>query len=300
MPVAAKLIPLMIAAEDLRKEYSGFVAVEGSTFQVSPGEVFGIVGPNGAGKTTTLKMLAGLIEPTAGTVRVRGRPADATDTRRTLGFLPEESPLYEEMTPRSYLSFFADLYDVDRSTAEERIETTLDRLDLAYRDRAIGDMSKGMTRKVAIARALINDPEVLIFDEPASGLDPRTTHYINEFVQELGDQGKTIIFSAHNLYHVESVCDRVAIMNDGRIVTRGTIDAIREEYGQTEYQVYTDVHVPESVTSNGRYKRVVEDWAMIDTIREQAQAAGGEIVDIRTRGESLEDMFLTIAGEEAS
>ncbi|MFB6129581.1 MAG: ABC transporter ATP-binding protein, partial [Salinigranum sp.] len=196
----------MIAVEDLRKEYGEFPAVVGSTFSVDPGEIFGVVGPNGAGKTTTLKMLAGLIEPTSGSATVAGREAGDPEMRRRLGFLPEESPLYEDMTPLSYLHFFADLYDVPRERADERIGDALDRLELEHRERRLGDMSKGMKRKVAIARSLVNDPDLLIYDEPASGLDPLTTNYVLEFTRELSEAGKTVVFSAHNLYHVESVC----------------------------------------------------------------------------------------------
>jgi ABC-2 type transport system ATP-binding protein len=287
----------MIAVEDLRKEYGGFVAVEGSTFEVEAGEVFGIVGPNGAGKTTTLKMISGLVEPTSGDVSVAGMAADDTDMRRDLGFLPEESPLYEEMTGTSYLKFFADLYDVPDDTANRRIHRALDRLELEHRERKIGDMSKGMKRKVAIARSLVNDPSVLVYDEPASGLDPLTTNYIIEFTRELAEQGKTIVFSAHNLYHVESICDRVVIMNHGKIIARGTIPEIREEHGHTEYHVYTTVEVPEAVQANGRYRRVVDDMDAVEAVREQAQAAGGEVADIKTEEPSLEDIFLDVAGE---
>lgn len=288
----------MITVEALRKEYSGFIAVEDSTFTVEPGEVFGIVGPNGAGKTTTLKMLSGLVEPTAGTVTVAGRSADDHEMRRNLGFLPEESPLYEEMTPLSYLKFFADLYEVPDAIAQERITEALDRLDLDHRHRAIGDMSKGMKRKVAIARALVNDPDVLIFDEPASGLDPKTTNYINEFVGDLADEGKTVVFSAHNLYHVESVCDRVAIMNEGVIVARGTLSEIQREHGDTEYHVYTSVPVEGSVKHDGQHRKIVSEWGNIDPIRDEASAAGGEVVDVRTKGATLEEIFLDLAGSD--
>jgi ABC-2 type transport system ATP-binding protein len=285
----------MIEARELRKEYGGFVAVEGSSFSVDRGEVFGIIGPNGAGKTTTLKMLAGLLEPTAGGAEVAGYDVGDTQMRHHLGFLPEESPLYEEMTPKTYLDFFADLYDVDADVARTRREETLDDLELEHRDRQLGDMSKGMKRKVAIARSLINDPDVLIYDEPASGLDPLTTNYIIEFTERLADEGKTIIFSAHNLYHVESICDRVAIMNEGEIVARGDLDRLQDEYGETTYYVYTTVELPESVRENGRYRRVVESMGAVDETREQAQAAGGEVVDIRTEQSSLEEVFLNVA-----
>ena len=288
----------MIEVRDLRKEYGGFTAVEGSSFSVDTGEVFGIIGPNGAGKTTTLKMLAGLLEPTDGTARVAGYEAGDSEMRRRLGFLPEESPLYEEMTPLSYLQFFADLYDVPDHLAEERIHETLDELDLEHRDRQLGDMSKGMKRKVAISRSLINDPDVLIYDEPASGLDPLTTNYVIDFTSDLADEGKTIVFSAHNLYHVESICDRVAIMNQGQIVAQGPLAELREEHGATEYHVFTTVEVPGSVQENGRHKRSVESMDEVDATRDAAQAAGGSVVDIRTEESSLEEVFLDLAESE--
>ena len=232
----------MIDAVDLRKEYGDVVAVTGSTFSVEPGEIFGVIGPNGAGKTTTLKMLSGLLEPTSGHATVAGFDSRDREMRRHLGFLPEDSPVYEHMTARSYLHFFADLYDVPSELADERIESTLDRLDLEVRDRPLGNTSKGMKRKVAIARSLVNDPEVLIYDEPASGLDPLTTNAIIEFVSELGDD-RTVVFSAHNLYHVEALCDRIAIMLEGEIAVTGTIEEIRRAHGGVEYHVYTDVRV---------------------------------------------------------
>jgi ABC-2 type transport system ATP-binding protein len=288
----------MITVEGLRKSYGDFPAVVGSDFAVDRGEIFGIVGPNGAGKTTTLKMLAGLVEPSGGEATVAGHDAGDPEMRRSLGFLPEESPLYEDMTPRSYLRFFADLYDVPREAARERTERTLDRLELEHRERRLGDMSKGMKRKVAIARSLVNDPDLLIYDEPASGLDPLTTNYVLEFTRELADRGKTVVFSAHNLYHVESVCDRVVIMNRGQIVARGTVDRIRAEHGTTSYHVFTTVPVTGSdPTDDGRHRTVVDDMAAVEELREEAQAAGGNVVDIRTREPSLEDLFLDIAGQ---
>jgi len=219
--------------------------------------------------------------------------------RHRLGFLPEESPLYEDMTPRSYLTFFADLYDVPRSTADTRIAETLDRLELEYRDRRIGDMSKGMKRKVAIARSLINDPDVLIYDEPASGLDPLTTNSVLEFTRELRADDKTVLFSAHNLYHVESVCDRVIIMNEGRIIARGSVADIRDEYGETTYQVFADVDLPETDPADGgRYQVEVDSMDAVEGLQDAADAAGGRVVDIRTNEPSLEELFLDLTGRQ--
>ncbi len=287
----------MIRVDGLRKVYDGFVAVHDSSFEVEPGEIFGVVGPNGAGKTTTLKSVAGLLEPTAGEVRLAGDPADDPATRSKLGFLPEESPLYEDMTALSYLRFFADLYDVPRDVADERIAEALDELELDHRERRLGDVSKGMKRKVAIARSLVNDPEVLVYDEPASGLDPLTTNYVLEFTRELADRGKTVLFSAHNLYHVESICDRVVIMNEGRIVARGTIEEIRETYGDTTYRVFTTQATSETEPSGERHVAELPDMAAVDDLRERVEAAGGRVVDIRTEEPSLEEIFLDVAGQ---
>jgi len=284
----------MIEAVDLRKAYGDVVAVEGSTFSVETGEIFGLVGPNGAGKTTTLKMLSGLIEPTAGSATVAGYDSRDREMRRRLGFLPEDSPLYEEMTARTYLRFFADLYEVPRETANERIESTLDRLELEARDRPLGNVSKGMKRKVAIARSLVNDPEVLIYDEPASGLDPLTTNAITEFVEELSAE-RTVVFSAHNLYHVETLCDRVGIMLGGAIAAQGTVPEIREEHGGVEYRVYTDIQVDGATREGDRYRTVVEDMAAVEAVREAAQDAGGALLDVRTHEPSLEEVFLAVA-----
>jgi ABC-2 type transport system ATP-binding protein len=231
---------------------------------------------------------------------VAGSDARDSEMRRRLGFLPEESPLYEEMTPLSYLHFFADLYDVPDDVAEERIHDTLDQLDLEHRERQLGDMSKGMKRKVAISRSLINDPDVLIYDEPASGLDPLTTNYVIDFTSNLSEEGKTIVFSAHNLYHVESICDRVAIMNEGRVVAQGDLEALRAEHGETEYHVFTTVEVPGSVQENGRYRSVVESMDGVERIRTDAQDADGSVVDIRTEESSLEEVFLDLAESGAT
>ncbi|MGM0447660.1 MAG: ATP-binding cassette domain-containing protein [Methanobacteriota archaeon] len=296
----------MIEASGLRKTYGDFAAVVDSDFAVDDGEVFGIVGPNGAGKTTTLKVIAGLVDPTAGEVTVAGFDADDPEMRRHLGFLPEESPLYEEMTALSYLRFFADLYDVPREVADERIGAALDRLELDHRERRLGDVSKGMKRKVAIARSLVNDPDVLVYDEPASGLDPVTTNSVLAFTRELRETGKTVVFSAHNLYHVESVCDRVVVMNEGRIVARGSVDGIRERHGETTYRVFTDAEPTATPALDGldaeteevgdRFRTTVPSMDAVAAVREAVGDAGGEVVDIRSREPSLEDVFLDIVG----
>ncbi len=287
----------MIEADGLRKVYGDVVAVADASFRVEPGEIFGLIGPNGAGKTTTLKMLCGLVEPTAGSATVAGLDVGDREMRRRLGYVPEDSPVYEEMSAESYLRFFASLYGIDREVADERIGAALDRLDLEVRDRPLGNTSKGMNRKVAIARSLVNDPDVLIYDEPASGLDPVTTNAIIDVIRELGAD-RTVVFSAHNLYHVEALCDRVAMMLDGELVSQGTLDEIREAHGGVRYRVETSVAVDGTeAVADGRHRTVVESMDAVEALREAAEAGGGELLDVRTHEPSLEEIFLSVAGD---
>ncbi|MFW6385476.1 MAG: ATP-binding cassette domain-containing protein, partial [Halodesulfurarchaeum sp.] len=174
------------------------------------------------------------------------------------------------------------------------IRSALDRLDLDVRDRPVGDFSKGMKRKVAIARSLVNDPDVLVYDEPASGLDPITTNTVVEFTRELATREKTIVFSAHDLYHVESVCDRIAIMHDGRIVAEGTLESIRKRYGSIEYRVFTDVQIGGLEPTGDAFVTSVGTMDAVETIRERAESNGGRVIDIRTEESSLEDVFLEV------
>lgn len=282
-----------VYVSDLRKQYDGgFVAVKNVSFEVEESEVLGIIGPNGAGKTSTLKMISGLIEPSGGTAEVAGFSVEDPEMRTKLGFLPEESPAYDSMTARSYLRFFADLYDVPRKKANERIESTLDELELEYRDRPIGDLSKGMTRKVLVARSLINDPDVLVYDEPASGLDPYTTNYIVDYIDELASRGKSIVFSAHNLYHVESLCDRVLIIDNGKVLANGTIPSVRKDHGSLQYDVLTDEPLPGSELTDDGYRKRVSTNKEVQEIKQEAGNNGIEVKDVYTVEPSLEDIFL--------
>ncbi|MFB6122054.1 MAG: ABC transporter ATP-binding protein [Haloferacaceae archaeon] len=215
---------LAVETTDLRKEYGSEVALDGVSLSISTGTVYGFLGPNGAGKTTTMRLLTGLARPTAGTVRVCGVPVD---DRRTLaghvGYLPETPPLYDEFSAREQLDYVADLRDVPRDEARERIEDYLDRFDLAAdADRRIGSYSKGMKRKTAFVQSVLHDPEVLFLDEPTSGLDPRAARRIRESIVEYADAGTTVFLSTHILPVVEAVADEVAVLFDGRLVAEGS------------------------------------------------------------------------------
>lgn len=286
----------MIEVINLRKEYNNFVAVNNINFNIKKGEIVGIVGPNGAGKTTTLKMLSGLIKPTNGEIYIDGLnySKDAIKIKSMLGFLPEESPLYENMTVLDYLKFFAEIFGVNKNLAEERIKNLLTALNL--NPKKIGDLSKGMKRKVAIARSLINDPQILIYDEPTSGLDPMTSKYITDFIHSL-KKNKTIVFSAHNLYQVESISDRVLILKEGSIIAEGTMDEIRKKYGSTEYQVEFQadgVSVPWAEPYNGHYLVKTRDLDKVNYITKLISNNKGNLIGVRTKEASLEDIFLKL------
>lgn len=297
----------MIEVVGLRKEYGEFMAVDGLDFSVNKGEIFGIVGPNGAGKTTTLKMISGLIRPSAGTITINGLDLEEEPVKikSFLGFLPEESPLYESMLVEDYLMFFAELYGVDKNSARRRINGLLFDLALNSEGKKIGDLSKGMRRKVAIARSLINNPDVLIYDEPASGLDPMTSKYITDYITSLKETGKTVLFSAHNLYQVESMCDRILIMNEGKIITLGTMDEIRKEFGYTSYLVefmvddVSDFTAADIEEADGHYVVSTDDIDVVNTATKWVASKGGDIIEMRTIEPTLEDIFLELMGFES-
>ncbi|WP_340819756.1 ABC transporter ATP-binding protein [Methanolobus sp. WCC4] len=298
--------PGIIEVNGLRKEYGDFVAVDNLSFSVGKGQIFGIVGPNGAGKSTTLKMLSSLIRPTSGNIYIKGLDIskDAVEIKSFLGFLPEESPLYEGMTVDDYLMFFAELYSVPKDRAKKRIRDLLFDLALNADGKKIGDLSKGMKRKVAIARSLINDPDILIYDEPASGLDPMTSRYITDYVRSLKQSGKTIIFSAHNLYQVESLCDRILIIKNGKLVTLGSAEEIRKEYGKIQYRLEFKVDDIEDYTisdvkeADGNYIVITNDIDVVNRTTKWVAVKGGDIVEMRTIVPSLEEIFLELMGVE--
>ncbi len=226
----------IVQAENLTKVFRDFWrrpkvrALRGISFEVRPGEVFGLLGPNGSGKSTTLKLILGLLYPTGGQLRVLGRSPRDVRAKARLGYLPEESCLYPYLTPEETLSFFGNLFDLSPTDQRERIEQLLDMTGLrAARRRAVGEFSKGMARRIGLAQALINDPDLIVLDEPTSGLDPVGCRQVKDLIRALARRGKTVLLSSHLLADVEDVCDRIAILFDGRIQAMGSIHDLLEE-----------------------------------------------------------------------
>jgi ABC-2 type transport system ATP-binding protein len=217
-------------------------AVDDCSFAIRRGEVFGLLGPNGSGKSTTIKMMLGLLHPTAGSLEILGRSPRDVQAKARMGYLPEESYLYPYLTSEETLHFFARLFDLSGAERKNRIEQLLEMIGLQHaRHRIVGEFSKGMARRVGVAQALINDPDLVILDEPTSGLDPLGCRQIKNLIQTLARRGKTVLLSSHLLADVEDVCDRIAILYNGRIQAMGSIHDLLEQ--RDRYRV-TLPHLP--------------------------------------------------------
>jgi len=230
-----------VETENLTKVFRDFwrrpkvVAVDGLDLKILKGEVFGLLGPNGSGKSTTIKMLLGLLHPSSGTIRVLGAPPHEVRTKARIGYLPEDSHLYSYLTARETLDFFARLFGMDGPTRRRRSGELLEMVGLAQAaDRLVGEFSKGMARRIGLAQALINDPELLILDEPTSGLDPIGCRQVKDLILTLVKGGKSVILSSHLLADVEDVCDRIAILYNGRIRARGQVRDLLERREQMQ------------------------------------------------------------------
>jgi ABC-2 type transport system ATP-binding protein len=292
----------MIKLQEVSKFYDQFAAVEALNLEVLDGEIMGIIGHNGAGKTTTLKMIAGLIEPTSGTIEIMGRnlAKDSIAIKKSLGFLPEESPLYESMNVTEYLIFFSELYGLPKRTALDRIDSILDSLNLEERQKLTGELSKGMKRKVAIARALLHDPALLILDEPNSGLDPLTSFFIIDYLKKLKERGKTILLSAHNLFHVEYICDRIAIMKQGKLLICDTMKELVKRLGKREYQViFRADQKLDYEKRDDNYSLKTADIGEIAGVLRQISDRNWTLVDLSMRQSALEEIYINLMTDAA-
>lgn len=286
-------------------------AVRSVTFSVTPGEIFGFLGPNGAGKTTTIKMLTGLIQPSAGSIRILGGPPDDIRTKARIGFLPEQPYFYDYLTPVELLDVFGRIFGMPSAQRRKRIDDLLARVGLAdARKRTLRKFSKGMLQRTGIAQALLNDPDLIILDEPLSGLDPIGRKEVTDIIAELRRDGKTIFFSSHILTDIERLCDRVAILDRGVIKAAGPLDELLTS-GDGEREILAGgVADPAAFTRMPgvvRAETYGTDSARFFCAGKEADAlisaliqAGGSILGVSDRRISLEQLFVNEATSRAA
>ena len=240
---------VILKTENLRVEYrtrqsreGRKVALKGLNLSVSAGEVFGFVGPNGAGKTTTMNVLLGFVNPTAGEAYLFGVNVREPIARQRIGYLPELTYYYKFLTAEELLRFYARIFGISGREADRRVDLLLKLVDLEHaRKRPIKTYSKGMQQRVGLAQALINSPDLLILDEPTSGLDPLGRMKVREIIQRLKNEGKTVFFSSHELGEVETVCDRIAIINQGELKVEGRVDELIEQRKSNLEQIFLNI-----------------------------------------------------------
>lgn len=230
----------MVEVIGLSKQFKSVKAVDNISFNVSQGEILGLLGENGAGKTTTLRMLATMLKPTSGTVNINNYDVvnDANMVRGEIGILfGGEVGLYDRLTARENIKYFAQLNGVSNQKAEEQINKLVKAFNMEeYIDRRVGKFSRGMKQKVAIARSIVHDPKIMLFDEPTAGLDISASKIIHDFILHCKEENKAIVFSSHMMNEVEKLCDRVVIINKGKVVEDGKIDKLKEKYNDQDME----------------------------------------------------------------
>ena len=304
----------MITVENLTRKFGEVTAVEGLTFQVEEGEVFGFLGPNGAGKTTAIRMLCCLISKTSGAASVGGysigNPADSLKIRKMIGLVPDNVGLYDDLSAFENLDFYGKLYECPEERRKENIERFLKMLDLWDRkDARAGSFSKGMKQKLALARALIHEPKILFMDEPTANLDPESAKTVRDFILEIKKQGRTIFLNTHNLDEAQRVCDRIGIIKT-KLLTVGNPEQLRESLSRPRTEIRL-AQVNEALVSTLKKLipnriEVSENKLIIDVADPDKEnpaiiaaitSSGGQVREVNQLIPTLEDVYLQIVKE---
>ncbi len=306
----------VLEVRDLRKVFGDLTAVDGISFTVNEGEIYGFLGPNGAGKTTTISMICGLLRPTEGEVLVGGTSIadDPRAVKRRLGVVPQEVAVYEELGARTNLEFWGGIYGLKGKDLRDRVNMLLEQVGLE--DRAaepVKNFSGGMKRRLNLAMGLVHDPQLILLDEPTVGIDPQARHKILDIVEQIVARGRTVLYTTHYLEEAEALCDRLAIIDHGRILAEGTVEELKARLGEGSL-----------LTVQGRFKagelasavgtvaglqavEISDDRGMLLVGREASgvgQAleglfqAGLTFDDITIKEPNLEDLFLNLTGRE--
>ena len=279
---------VIVETRKLTKVYRDFwgrqkhTALRALNLDIKKGEIFGLLGPNGSGKTTTIKLLLGLLFPTDGEAFVFGKPAADVTKNERIGYLPEESYLYRFLNAEETLDFYGRLFNMDAKTRNDRSKEWIERVGLtSNRKRILKEYSKGMRQRIGLAQAMINDPDLVILDEPTSGLDPLGARWMKNLIVELRDQGKTVIMCSHRLEDVQDICDRIAILNLGKLQAYGNVKELLQDVNRLELRA-------SGLQINDNLRR---------ELNEVLTRHGGKLDSLGHPTTTLEDYFLQIVEE---
>jgi ABC-2 type transport system ATP-binding protein len=304
----------MIECRDLTKKYNDLFAVDRLTLKLERGDVYGFIGPNGSGKTTTMRMLATLLNPSWGEASVCGYSiyTGAKEIRRCIGYMPDFFGVYDDMKVLEYLEFFAAAYRITGPSRRKRVEQVLDYVDLGYkRDALVTSLSRGMTQRLGLARVLLHEPQVLLLDEPASGLDPRARIEMRELIKQLRKENKTIMVSSHILPELADICNKIGIIERGKLIWNGTVEAaIQEVRGKSVFTIsvgdrndeaaeklrtFPEVEfVQPDARTHGLDVRLKDGYEDGSFIPERLIQAGFRLKAFKEKEVNIEDVFMTI------
>jgi ABC-2 type transport system ATP-binding protein len=289
-----------IEISHVAKSFGRTQAVADVSLAVAQGEIFGLLGPNGAGKTTTIRMMLGIYQPEGGTISVLGGPMTEQKKNR-IGYMPEERGLYQNVSLEKGLTYLCVLKGLPRTEARRRIGAYLERLDLApHRTKKIKELSKGMQQKAQVIAAIAHEPELLIVDEPFASLDPVNTRVVKELIEELSKRGTTVLMSTHQMHQVEELCDRIALIHEGRNVLYGDLDRIRRRYAGNAVLLQTDDALPAlaGVTDvsrqNGDYRLTLAQGTTPQAVLERLVSSGVQVDKFEIAMPTLDEVFVRI------
>lgn len=278
----------MIEVRGISKHYGDLKAVDNLSITIEKGHIFGLLGPNGAGKSTTISMMCGLISPDQGAVQLNGEQPTAKATKHKIGLIPQSIALYEELTALDNLSFFADLYGLSSNLKAERMEWSLKFVGLQDRAKdTVSEYSGGMKRRLNLAASLLHDPEFIFMDEPTAGVDPQSRNKLFESVFELKDLGKTIIYTTHYMEEAEKLCDRVGIVDNGRLLALGTVNELIEQHGGNSSVNIRSEHGEESFMTANPVNDLMARLKELNTVE-----------NLSLQRPNLETVFLNLTGKQ--
>jgi ABC-2 type transport system ATP-binding protein len=299
---------ICLKADNLRKTFDEFVAVESLSIEIEKGEIYGLLGPNGAGKTTSIKMITGLLKPDSGRVLFNGEKVNRGDPRQLVGLCPQELVLWNNLTCFEQLVFIAEMYNVAESVARKRAVELLERIGLSdKRKKLVKTLSGGMQRRMNLLMALMHDPEILILDEPEVGLDPQSRVMVRDFIHSLS-KTKTVIFTTHNMDEADRLCDRITIMDHGKMLVTDTPENLKRTYGKGDK---LEIHITGSAISISGIQNMAEEVELKDSgiifkskaiinripmILEFLGKAGITITGMHLSENTLEDVFISLTG----